>query len=82
MSDASVNDATATGPAAATLDPEAVLHQSPDLPWGGEFRGHAGYEDWARAMSTPFDRLEVMDRQVFTQGERSSSSVASSPARA
>ena len=23
---------------AATLDPEVVLHQSPDLPWGGEFR--------------------------------------------
>ena len=21
---------------AATLDPEVVLHQSPDLPWGGE----------------------------------------------
>ena len=42
---------------AATLDPDVVLHQSPDLPWGGEFRGHAGYEDWARQMSRAFDRL-------------------------
>ena len=32
---------------AATLDPNVVLHQSPDLPWGGEFHGHAGYEEWA-----------------------------------
>ena len=46
---------------AATLDPDVVLHQSPDLPWGGEFHGHAGYEDWARRMSRAFDRLEVRD---------------------
>ncbi|WP_375382313.1 hypothetical protein [uncultured Sphingomonas sp.] len=36
---------------AATLDVDVVLHQSPDLPWGGEFHGHAGYEDWAKRMS-------------------------------
>ena len=30
---------------ADTLDPEVILHQSPDLPWGGEFHGHGGYED-------------------------------------
>ena len=24
---------------AAALDPEVVLHQTPDLPWGGEYRG-------------------------------------------
>ena len=50
---------------AATLDPNVVLHQSPDLPWGGEFYGHAGYEDWARQMSEAFDQLEVKDRQLF-----------------
>ena len=27
---------------AATLDLAVVLHQTPDLPWGGEFHGHAG----------------------------------------
>ncbi len=54
---------------AATLDPAVVLHQSPDLPWGGEFHGHAGYEDWARRMGEAFDQLEVRDRRFFTDGE-------------
>ena len=54
---------------AATLDPEIVLHQSPDLPWGGEFHGHAGYEEWARQMSRAFDRLDVKDTRFFTDGD-------------
>ena len=54
---------------AATLDPDVVLHQSPDLPWGGEFRGHAGYEDWARQMSAAFDQLAVRDQRFFTDGD-------------
>ncbi len=54
---------------AATLDPEVVLHQSPDLPWGGEFRGHAGYEGWARQMSRAFDRLEVKHARCFADGD-------------
>ena len=54
---------------AATLDPEVVLHQSPDLPWGGEFHGHKGYEAWARQMSRAFDRLEVNDTRFFTDGD-------------
>ena len=65
---------TAGGPAegasfdamAATLDPEVVLHQSPELPWGGDYHGHAGYEDWARRMSAAFDRLAVRDARVLT----------------
>ena len=54
---------------AATLDPDVVLHQSPDLPWGGEFHGHAGYEKWAQAMSAAFDQLEVRDQRFFTEGD-------------
>ena len=54
---------------AATLDPDVVLHQSPDLPWGGEFRGHAGYEEWAAQMSRAFDRLEVKDNRFFMEGD-------------
>ncbi len=54
---------------AATLDFDVVLHQSPDLPWGGTFRGHAGYEDWARQMSRAFDRLDVKDTRFFTDGD-------------
>ena len=57
------------GALAATLHPEVVLHQSPDLPWGGEFHGHAGYEDWARRMSAAFDELEVKDVQLFARGD-------------
>lgn len=54
---------------ADTLDPGVVLHQTPDLPWGGEFHGHAGYEDWARRMSDAFDRLEVRDARFFENGD-------------
>ena len=54
---------------AATLDPGVVLHQSPDLPWGGTFHGPAGYEDWARQMSRAFDRLDVKDTRFFTDGD-------------
>ena len=54
---------------AATLDLGVVLHQSPDLPWGGEFHGHAGYEDWARQMSRAFDRLDVKNTRFFTNGD-------------
>lgn len=54
---------------AATLDPDVVLHQSPDLPWGGAFHGHAGYADWAAQMSRAFDRLEVRDNRYFTDGD-------------
>ncbi len=54
---------------AATLDPEVVLHQSPDLPWGGKFYGHAGYEDWARQMRQAFDQLDVKDARFFTDGD-------------
>lgn len=54
---------------ADTLDPGVVLHQTPDLPWGGEFHGHAGYEDWARQMSAAFDRLKVEDARFLTEGD-------------
>ncbi len=54
---------------AATLDPDVVLHQSPDLPWGGTFRGHAGYENWARQMSRAFDTLAVKDACSFADGD-------------
>ena len=54
---------------ASTLDEDVVLHQSPDLPWGGEFYGHAGYEDWAKRMSRAFDSLVVEDARFFVDGD-------------
>lgn len=50
---------------AATLDPKVVLHQSPDLPFGGEYVGHEQYEQWAITMSSIFDKLEVADQEWF-----------------
>ena len=57
------------GPLAATLHPKVVLHQSPDLPRGGDFHGHAGYEDWARQMSAAFDQLEIKDLRLLAEGD-------------
>ena len=54
---------------AATLDPQVVLRQFPDLPRGGDFHGHAGYEEWARRMSDAFDQLEVKDRHLVSTGD-------------
>ena len=53
-----------------TLSPNVVLHQSPDLPFGGEYRGHAGYEQWARTMASIFDQLEVKEREFFESGDK------------
>ena len=50
---------------AATLDPSVTLHQSPDLPFGGEYVGHEQYEQWALTMSSIFDKLEVAEQQRF-----------------
>lgn len=33
---------------AATLDPECVIYQPASLPYGGEWRGHNGFEEWMR----------------------------------
>ena len=52
------------------LDANVVLHQSPDLPFGGEYHGHKRYEDWAIAMSSLFDKLEVAEREFFESGDK------------
>ena len=53
-----------------TMASDVVLHQSPDLPFGGEYVGHEGYERWAVTMSSIFDRLEVTEREFFENGEK------------
>ena len=52
-----------------TMSPDVVLHQSPDLPFGGDYHGHAGYEEWAKKMSRIFDQLQVSERQFFEQDD-------------
>ncbi len=55
---------------AATLSPDVRLHQSPDLPFGGEYVGHQQYEQWAVAMSAIFDTLEVAEQEWFENGDK------------
>ena len=50
---------------AATLDLAVVLHQSPDLPYGGEYVGHSGYQSWADAMSAIFDKVDAQNPEFF-----------------
>lgn len=53
---------------ARTLSPDVHIHQSPDMPYGGEYKGHEGFLKWSEAMATCFDRMEVSDRQVLHNG--------------
>ena len=53
----------------ATLAPDVVLHQSPDLPFGGEYVGPDRYADWAAAMRAIFDRVDVRDAEFFERDD-------------
>ena len=53
----------------AILADDVVLHQSPDLPWGGEYAGPGRYEEWARAMNAVFDQVDIQNPQFFEQGD-------------
>ena len=50
----------------ATLHPDVQLHQSPDLPWGGEWHGYEAYKGWSVEMSRYFDVVDVQDAQFLT----------------
>ena len=54
---------------AATLDPDVVLHQSPDLPFGGEYVGHKRYQVWADSMCAIFDRVDAQNPEFFEKSE-------------
>ena len=54
---------------AATLDAKVVLHQSPDLPFGGEYFGHERYREWADAMSAIFREVNAQDPVFFENGD-------------
>ena len=56
------------GPIAATLDPECVIYQPASLPYGGEWRGHAGFEAWMQAFGEVWSSLEVKGAEVFPLG--------------
>lgn len=52
----------------ATLDPDVVLHHSPDLPWGGDWVGYEGFKGWSIEMSSHFDMVDVEDAVFFQNG--------------
>ncbi|WP_271985680.1 nuclear transport factor 2 family protein [Pseudoclavibacter terrae] len=56
---------------AQTLDPECVLYQPSCLPYGGEWRGTAGFEAWMTAFGQAWSRLEVRNPEFFPSGNES-----------
>jgi len=52
-----------------TLSPQLQVHQSPDLPWGGEWVGHEGFAAWGATMTSYFSLLEVLEPRVFERDE-------------
>jgi len=50
---------------ASTLSPDIKLSQTPALPYGGEYRGHAGFQDWSRRMAEYFEVVDVQDSEIF-----------------
>ena len=47
---------------AATLDPDCVIFQPTSLPYGGEWRGHGGFEAWMKAFAEEWSSLQVKDQ--------------------
>lgn len=53
------------GVMASLLSPNVHLVQNPHLPYGGEFLGPAGFQDWAQQMAYLFDVVDVQDPEIF-----------------
>ncbi|HVJ09465.1 MAG TPA: nuclear transport factor 2 family protein [Acidisarcina sp.] len=54
---------------AVTLDPECVIYQPASLPYGGEWRGHSGFEAWMKAFAQQWSSLEVKDAELYPNGD-------------
>ena len=52
------------------MDDKVVLHQTPDLPWGGEFVGVERYADWAAHMSSVFEVVDVQDAEFVETADK------------
>ncbi len=50
-----------------TLSPNVELYQSTDLPYGGVYHGHSGFQKWSEEMSSYFSNLIVDEPRVFEQ---------------
>ena len=54
---------------AETLAADDVLRHSPDLPWGGDWHGHAGFEGWATRMSELNEAVEAQNPHLYPDGD-------------
>ncbi len=57
------------GVVAETLDPECAMIQPDSLPYGGEWRGHEGFERWMIAFGEQWAALSVTEPQFFPHGD-------------
>lgn len=56
-------------PIAKTLDAECVIRQPASLPYGGIWRGHAGFEAWMKAFGEQWSSLDVVAPTFYAIGE-------------
>ena len=54
--------------AGALLSPDVVVRETPDLPFGGEYRGHAGNAELIGLMTGVFD-LAILESTFFDAGD-------------
>ena len=52
-----------------TLDPECVLYQPSSLPYGGEWKGHAGWEAWMKAFAHQWTSMEMKNSELYPSGD-------------
>lgn len=52
------------GPVAATLHEDVVIIQADSLPFGGEWRGHDGFEGWMRAFGEAWSAASAQDVRI------------------
>ena len=51
---------------AATLTEDCLLCEPASLPYGGEWRGHDGVEQWLRAFRATWASMEMRDSRLFS----------------
>ncbi len=62
-------DAADFTPVAATLHQDCLLCEPASLPYGGEWRGHEGFERWMRLFKATWSSMEVRGSELFGEGD-------------
>ncbi|MHB0951547.1 MAG: nuclear transport factor 2 family protein [Allorhizobium sp.] len=53
----------------ALYHPDCEIYQSDLLPWGGEYRGYSGLQQFFTRLTSTID-TEIVDEQLFETGDR------------